>query len=154
MTNFRQTPERPGHGSFIASQRLTRTDLNLSPSMSQQWEQDAGHLRTDSPRFTQTCGNTAFVAGSHSFVLTGISIELMKDGKQAIVSLGSQVQTLSRERLRTESNRRSCESGQPSSQPSAATLSGGMESILPAEQGFHRWTPQQTTSHASARLSG
>lgn len=72
----------------------------------------------------------------------GICMELTEDGKQAIVSLGSQVQTLSRARLRTESNRRSCVSGQPSSQPSAATLSGRTGSILPAGQGFHRWTPQ------------
>lgn len=84
----------------------------------------------------------AFAAGSHSCVLTGICMELTEGGKQAIVSLGSQVQTLSRASLRTEGHRRSCESGQPSSQPSAATLSGGTGSILPAGQGFHRWTPQ------------
>lgn len=49
---------------------------------------DNGHLHTDSPHFTQACGNTELGAGSHFFVLTDISIELTKGGEQAVVFYG------------------------------------------------------------------
>lgn len=111
--------------------------------MSRQWKQKTKALVvcTDSPppppRFTRACGNTAFTAGSHSFVLTGVSIELTKDGKQAIVSCGF----TRADPLQSETTHREQQEKLRVWTAFKSTLSGGTGSILPAGQGVPQVDP-------------